>query len=63
MTKATDISAGISREVLRRNELAAAARAASLEVASKRDAQSGFCDIAYIVGAMEEAAAKFDARN
>ena len=63
MSTHSEISARIQHETARRKTLAAAAREASVEVGALRRSSPGFCELSYIVGAMDEAAARFDART
>lgn len=61
MNEHADISGEIVVETRRREAVAAAARQASVEVGSLNGPGQSFCDITYIVGAMQEAGDRFDA--
>lgn len=56
-----DIAGEIAAETRRREAVASAARQASVEVGALNGPDKAFCDITYIVGAMNEAGEKFDA--
>jgi hypothetical protein len=58
----TDISYEIARETKRREAVADAARRAASEVGALNGPDKDFCELTYIIGAMQEASMAFDAR-
>ncbi|MNU48746.1 hypothetical protein D3C71_376710 [compost metagenome] len=57
-----DISAEIARETKRREAVAEAARVAASEVGALNGPDKDFCELTYILGAMQEANLAFEAR-